>query len=110
MKRLSTILTVVLAVLLICSMALATVAWQKVFKTTYKPKPDSALAKAKCGACHMKATGGDLNPYGKALKGKAVNAASLKSVEGLDSDKDGKTNIAEIKAGTNPGVKQNTCK
>lgn len=98
-----TALTIVVAVLFLCSVAFATVAWYKTFTTTYKPKAGSALAKAKCGVCHVKTTGGALNPYGTALKGKAVTAASLKAIEKVDSDKDGKTNIVEIKAGTNPG-------
>lgn len=37
------------------------------------------------------------------LKGKKAAAASLKAVECKDADKDGISNIAEIKAGTLPG-------
>lgn len=103
MKIATKVLVVVLAVLLVCGAAFATVAWGKAFKDLYKPKTDGVLAQAKCAVCHVNKTGGALNPYGKALKGKTVDAAGLKSVENLDSDKDGKTNIEEIKADRLPG-------
>jgi len=102
-KTVSKVLVVLLAVLLVCGAAFATIAWGKAFKDLYKPKADGALARAKCAVCHVNKTGGDLNPYGKALKGKTAGAAGLKSVENLDSDKDGKTNIQEIKADRLPG-------
>lgn len=80
------------------------------FKQTYAPKVGTDLAKAlPCLVCHSKmpATKTDLNPYGadmaKAAAGKAVDAKILLAIEKLDSDKDGATNIAEIKAGTHPG-------
>jgi len=105
MKKIRTIVLVVLAVLLISSAAFATMAWYKMFNETYKPKPGTALANAKCAICHTTPTAkaGELNPYGKSLKGKPISAASLKSVENQDADKDGFSNIAEIKAGTLPG-------
>jgi mono/diheme cytochrome c family protein len=86
-----------------CAAAFATVAWQKVFNDLYKPKAGTALQKAKCAACHMGAMGGALNPYGKLLQKKKVDAASLKAIGKVDADKDGASNIAEIKAGTLPG-------
>lgn len=92
---------VVLCVL--ATAAFATPAFKKVFDSTYKPKVGSALAKAGCVVCHVRAGSTDLNSYGKSLKGKPLTAKSLKQVEKLDSDKDGKTNITEIKAGTLPG-------
>lgn len=98
-----TVIGIVLAVLLISSAAFATAQWMKTFNDTYKPKAGTALAKAKCATCHVKPAGGALNPYGNALKGKKINAASLKAVEKMDSDKDRVSNIAEIKAGTLPG-------
>ena len=65
--------------------------------------------KISCATCHVSASNLKLNPYGAQLKkvrvrGK-VTAASLKKVEKLDADKDGKKNGAELKAGTNPGKK-----
>ncbi|MCE9559096.1 MAG: hypothetical protein K8R88_09110 [Armatimonadetes bacterium] len=90
--------------------ALATSAFLGVFTSTYKVKADSNLGKAKCGVCHMSAKGGKLNAYGKdidaAMKkadSKKMTAAILKSVEGLDSDKDGTNNGAEIKKDSLPG-------
>ena len=66
--------------------------------------------KVTCVTCHPSATDfKGLNPYGKQLKGAKVGgkvtAASLKKVEKLDADKDGKANGVELKAGTNPGKK-----
>jgi len=101
MRKNRTIIAILLAVLLISSAALATPVWSKLFNDTYKPKPGSAIVKAKCQLCHMKSFA--FNPYGMSLKGKKMVAASLKAIEKLDADKDGFTNIAEIKAGTLPG-------
>ncbi len=72
---------VVACVLLLCSTAMATIAWMKMFTTTYKPKSDGAIKKAKCAVCHVKLNGGNLNSYGLLLKGKKIDAASLKAVE-----------------------------
>lgn len=80
-----------------------------VFKQVYAPKEGSDLAKANCVVCHAKMppTKTELNPYGgdivKAAAGKAIDEKTLRSIETLDSDKDGFTNIDEIKAGTLPG-------
>lgn len=101
MRKTRIIVASLLAVLLVVSAAFATGAWFKLFNDTYKPKADSAIAKAKCQLCHTK--GVTLNPYGTNLKGKKIEAASLKAIEKLDSDKDKFSNIAEIKAGTLPG-------
>ncbi len=92
-----------LVLAIVSGAAFATMAWQKAFDNLYKPKANTVLAKAKCQICHTQRTGGLLNPYGKDLKYKKVDASSLKSIEKRDSDKDGKTNIQEIKAGTLPG-------
>jgi hypothetical protein len=93
-------------VLFVCGAVYASLAWSKVFKTLYKPIPDGAIVKAKCAVCHIDPKGkvkGKYNPYGTMLKGKKVNAAFLKAIESKDSDKDGFSNIAEIKADTLPG-------
>jgi hypothetical protein len=59
-------------------------------------------------ACHVK--GKELNVYGKDVqkamqekKTKDLTAEILKSIEKLDSDKDGVSNGDELKAGTLPG-------
>jgi hypothetical protein len=56
--------------------------------------------------------GGALNPYGqdmakvmKADKTKKLTPAILKKIEQLDSNKNGRKNIDEIKADRNPGAK-----
>lgn len=105
MKSIRIIIAVVLAVAVFAGAAFATAVWFKTFNNTYKPKAGTALAKAKCGICHTSPSGkgGLLNSYGTSLKGKKIDAASLKAVEKQDSDKDGVSNISEIKAGTLPG-------
>lgn len=81
----------------------------KTFEAKYGVKAGSKLAAAKCGVCHASAKGGKLNPYGADLKtkmvGKKLTNENLAAVEGMDSDKDGKTNLAEIKADSLPGAK-----
>lgn len=91
------------------SAAMGLVSYGKVFTETYGPSKDSPLSKAKCAACHVGTTK-RLNPYGtdlaKALSGsKKLTAEVLAKIENLDSDKDGVSNIAEIKSGTLPGAK-----
>ena len=104
MRKAKAILAIVLAVFVVSSAVFATVAWAKLFKKTYNPAANTALAKAKCAACHVRKNGqGGLNPYGKLLKGKPVTAASLNAIKNKDADGDTFTNIKEIKAGTLPG-------
>lgn len=75
------------------------------FTQTYSPKEGTALAKAGCLVCHgAMPPGKNMNPYGKDyLDKKSRDAAALKAIESVDSDKDGATNIVEIRAGTLPG-------
>jgi len=96
------------------AMGLATVAlafptFTKEFESTYKVEKGSALNKANCAVCHI-GKSPKLNPYGQDLKkvmteakSKKLSADLLKKIENLDSDKDGVTNLAEIKADTLPG-------
>ncbi|MDH7602683.1 MAG: hypothetical protein QHI38_11115 [Armatimonadota bacterium] len=105
MRKLRSILVTLLAVVLIAGTALATLKWQKAFNDLYKPSADSQIKKAKCALCHLDDKGKKgLNPYGKLLqKKKKAEPGSFKAVEKLDADKDGFSNIDEIKAGTLPG-------
>lgn len=108
MKRLASVMA--LTAVAVAAMALSS--YTKVFEDTYKVKAGSTLKKAMCTVCHTGKMGGKLNAYGAdvqiALKGQTgvkLTAEILKKVEGLDSDKDGKTNLEEIKADTHPGIK-----
>lgn len=105
MKR--TLMT--LATLAIATAAMALATFTSVFTKTYSVAKDSALGKANCAVCHASTRGGKLNAYGtdikKAMKSeKKMTAAHLKAVEGLDSNKNGKTNLEDIKANVNPGL------
>ncbi|MDQ7858402.1 MAG: hypothetical protein QN174_09770 [Armatimonadota bacterium] len=101
-----------LAVAGLTTLAAAKAADTAVFRATYGShlKEGSDLARAlPCLVCHdkMPATKTGLNPYGvdvgKAAAGKTLDAKVLAAVERLDSDKDGFSNIDEIRAGTHPG-------
>ncbi|HEY0866515.1 MAG TPA: hypothetical protein VGE01_04015, partial [Fimbriimonas sp.] len=94
--------------LTVCALAVAKVSFVKDFQGTYDIKKTSALGKANCAVCHTK--GPKLNAYGVDLQNamtrentKVLTGSVLKKVEGLDSDKDGKTNLVEIRGGTLPG-------
>jgi FlaG/FlaF family flagellin (archaellin) len=113
MKRRRTILIVglVIAVLLVSAIAWAKPQYLKVFMATYTISSTSTLGKAQCAVCHPSKTKTDtLNPYGKdiqavmqAQKTKVLTKDILQRFQNLDSDKDGFTNITEIKADTLPG-------
>ena len=103
------IITSLFAVCGIASIALAKPGYVKDFQSTYGVKSTTALGQAKCGACHVGKTT-KLNPYGKDLQkamvkegAKTLTGSVQKKVEGLDSDKDGKSNLDEIRTGTLPG-------
>jgi len=93
------------------ALALSTTASWKVFEAKYHIQTDSKLGTAKCVVCHVSKKGGKLNVFGKDLQA-AMKAESTKKltpellakIEGLDSLKDGQTNIAKIKADKNPGL------
>ena len=97
-----------LALLAFSTTVLATMELQKEMNAKYP------TAKANCATCHVKkmAKKGDaeLNVFGKDMVAKAIvdpkaekKAYDYKKIEALDSDKDGKTNLEELMAGTNPG-------
>ena len=88
--------------------ALATPKYFGTFRKTYPTAKEGALAKASCNICHLKGTA--LNVFGKdvqkamqAKQTKELTTEILKSIETLDSDKDGVDNGKEIRAGTLPG-------
>ncbi|MDR3691418.1 MAG: hypothetical protein P4L46_18710 [Fimbriimonas sp.] len=95
----------ILALVALGACALPTTASWKVFQAKYKIEKESKIGTATCLNCHLSKKGGKLNPYGLDLKA-ALKAESTKKltpeilakVEGLDSTKSGKTNIAKIKA------------
>lgn len=82
-----------------------------VFNKTYSIDKGSKLGKAACMVCHEKAIGGKLNAYGKAVqaemkeeKTKVLKAEVLKAIEKEDANKNGKSNLEDIKADVNPGL------
>ena len=76
----------------------------KTFSGLYTRDSQTAPRASKCAICHVTPKGkGGLNCYGKLLKGKTPSASALKSIESLDADKDGASNVTEIRAGTLPG-------
>lgn len=95
------ILTATLLTLgLLAGAALATLNDQKAFTEKY---PDAKAKLGNCKTCHTgtpKKGEPSLNAYGTDLKAAKLDFAG---VEAKDSDGDGKTNLDEIKAGTNPG-------
>ena len=99
----------VLAFLGVCALAAAVPDFDTSVQKNYKLKKECKVVKASCALCHVGQETG-LNPYGKdlrdamkKLKSAEISAAVLKSVEQLDSDKDGAKNVDEIKADTLPG-------
>ena len=91
------------------ALAFAKVGFVKDFSSTYGIKPGTTIGKSTCAVCHVGKTA-KLNPYGidlqKAMRAentKLLTGSVLKKVEGLDSDKDGATNLNEIKGDKLPG-------
>lgn len=105
MKKIITRSLLLLGFLLVTGSLYATLNDQKAFLEKY---PDAKAKLGNCKTCHTgipKKGEPSVNPYGKDLT--AVKGADGKydfgKVEAKDSDGDGKTNLDEIKAGTNPG-------
>lgn len=93
----------------LAAIAMTFPAYNKEFKSSYDLKKDGSLIRASCAACHIGKTK-KLNPYGldlkdakKREKAKTLTGSVLKKVEGVDSDKDGVSNLKEIEADTLPG-------
>lgn len=96
MKRIALLLGVLLILVATTSAALAFGSYQPTFQSTYPAAKGSALDS--CNLCH--GANMALNPYGKDFGAANHNYAAI---EGKDSDGDGATNLAEIKALTMPG-------
>jgi hypothetical protein len=71
-------------------------AFKKAYPVAKYPKVKKISS---CKLCHTTAPA--LNPYGSDF---ASHGHSFTAINNLDSDKDGSTNLAEIKAGTWPGI------
>lgn len=110
MKKTTAIVLVAVLAIVFGSTALATMDMQKDLNGKYP------TAKAKCGSCHVKAMAkkgdAEINAFGKDMMAKALvdpkaekKAFDYTKIEALDSDADGKSNLDELKAGTNPGAK-----
>lgn len=89
-----------LAVAAVASAAAAVYARPRILREFVARYPHVTGTKLQnCTTCHSpKPT--ELNSYGKALKDAALKFAAI---ERLDSDKDGASNVAEIRAHTYPG-------
>jgi hypothetical protein len=106
MKRTMTgILTLGLA-----AMALTMGSYNTVFKKAYDVSASTTIGKANCTTCHLKVSGGALNSYGKDVQAAMKKASATKlsaeilhSIDKLDSNKNGKSNLDDIKAGSLPG-------
>lgn len=61
-----------------------------------------------CNACHRDGGGSALVAYGEDVKRAGKTAAAFGKIEGIDSDGDGASNAAEMRAKSNPGDKQST--
>ncbi len=98
-----------IAILGITALTMAKTAFVSDFVSTYGIVKTSKLGVAKCSVCHIGKTA-KFNLYGKDLQAamkkegtKVLTGSVLKKVEGLDSDKDSKSNLEEIRADTLPG-------
>lgn len=112
MKKRTT--TLILAGLAVATAAFATPRGATVFQRTYQIKPGAQLASKPCWACHVgqSTTVKSLNVYGKAQQRKmrakkttSLTPEILRSLDKVDSDGDGYSNLAEIRADTSPGEK-----
>ncbi len=70
-----------------------------------------AVKLGSCDSCHRttdygRKKGDTLTPYGRDYLKHGRNTAAFTAITGLDSDRDGFTNIAELDAKTNPGDPQ----
>lgn len=95
--KLTLVLFVAVAILIGAPMVSAKSSYLSSFSQHYNT---SGTRLDTCNLCHVSSSGGTFNPYGMAY---STNGRNFASIETLDSDKDGFTNIEEIKALTFPG-------
>ena len=87
------------AMLLLAPQVMARQSYLSTFETTYPAAAGSRIDA--CNLCHNSPEGGDArNPYGSSYDSSGRNFAAI---ENIDSDKDGWTNLQEIKSLTFPG-------
>ena len=87
------------AMLLLAPQVMAQQSYLSTFETTYPAAAGSRIDA--CNLCHNSPKAGDSrNPYGLSYDSSGRNFAPI---ENIDSDKDGWTNIQEIKSLTFPG-------
>ena len=87
------------AMLLLAPQVMARPSYLSTFESTYPAAAGSRIDV--CNLCHNSPEGGDArNPYGSSYDSSGRNFAAI---ENIDSDKDGWTNIQEIKSLTFPG-------
>lgn len=96
MKRLSLFVLVAVILALLAGVALAKGEYRTQFQEAYPAAKGSALDS--CNLCH--GSGFALNKYGQDF---GAVGRDFTAIEGKDSDGDGATNLAEIKALTLPG-------
>lgn len=109
MRSLKTLLAATVGLLAVAAVAMPT--YGPIVLKQYNLKKDGTVAKATCALCHASKTEfKKYNPYGTDLKAaldkaktKQLTPEILKSVEGLDSDKDGVKNGDELKNDKLPG-------
>jgi len=87
------------AMLLLAPQVMARPSYLSTFESTYPAAAGSRIDA--CNLCHNSPEGGDArNPYGLSYDSSGRNFAAI---ENIDSDKDGWTNLQEIKSLTFPG-------
>lgn len=87
------------AMLLVVPQVMARPSYLSTFESTYPAAAGSRIDA--CNLCHKSPEGGDArNPYGLSF---ASSGRKFAAIENIDSDKDGYTNIQEIRSLTFPG-------
>ncbi len=65
-------------------------------------------ASTSCQLCHGYDGNTERNAYGEAWHRRGEDLDAFRAIEGVDSDRDGFANLAEIEAGSNPGDREST--
>ena len=65
-------------------------------------------ASTSCQLCHAYEGNTERNVYGEAWRQRGETLDAFRVIEGVDSDRDGVNNLAEIEGGSNPGDPQST--